>query len=262
MVICLDILMVPCLDRFQALLFILPDLQAIPASNHLLTWIHIVQILTQTHMILMIPWVTSQSGQTNWLDGPTNIHSPIHLCLYNCRSLTNKLIDFQNFVYSSNYNLIGLTETWLDSNILDNEILPKGYIIYRRDRCTRGGGVLIAFEGSVSSQLIDCPTELKLLLIQIGIKHPTRICLVYNPPNSCVEYKQSLIAYLDNLASNPSPLIVMGGFNVPDIYWNMLSGSTTLSNQLCDLVFQYDLSQIVDCPTHICSWQRTWFNFH
>ena len=144
-----------------------------------------------------------------------------------------------------------MTETWLDSNILDNEILPKGYIIYRRDRCTRGGGVLIAFEGSVSSQLIDCPTELKLLLIQIGIKHPTRICLVYNPPNSCVEYKQSLIAYLDNLASNPSPLIVMGGLNVPDIYWNMLSGSTTLSNQLCDLVFQYDLSQIVDCPTHI-----------
>ena len=43
----------------------------------------------------------------------------------------------------------------------------------------------------------------------------------------------------------------MGDFNVPDINWNMLSGSTTFSNQLCDLVFQYDLSQIVDCPTHI-----------
>ena len=72
-----------------------------------------------------------------------------------------------------------MTETWLDSNILDNEILPKGYIIYRRDRCTRGGEVLIAIEGSVSSQLIDCPKELELLLIQIGIKHPIRICLVY-----------------------------------------------------------------------------------
>ena len=75
--------------------------------------------------------LTSHSRQTN---GHTNnIHSPIRLCLYNCRSLTNKSIDFQNFVYSSNYNLIGLTETWLDSNILDNEILPKGYIIYCRD---------------------------------------------------------------------------------------------------------------------------------
>ena len=51
-------------------------------------------------------------------------------------------------------------------------------------------GVLIAVEGSLSSQLIDCPKELELLVIKIGIKHPTRICLVYNPPNSCVEYKR------------------------------------------------------------------------
>ena len=83
-----------------------------------------------------------------------------------------------------------MTETWLDGNIFDNEILPKGYTIYRHDRCTRDGGVLIAIEGSVFSQLIDCPKELELLLMQIGIKHPTRICLVYNPPNSCVKYKQ------------------------------------------------------------------------
>ena len=123
--------------------------------------------------------------------------------------------------------------------------------IYHRDRGARGGGVLIAVDKSVSSQLIDCPKELELLLIQIGLKHPTRICLVYNPPNSCIEYKQSLIAFLDNLATNPSPLILMGDFNVPDINWDTLSGSSTFSNQLCDLLFQYNLSQIVDCSTHV-----------
>ena len=117
------------------------------------------------------------------------LKNDLHLCLYNCRSLTNKLIDFHNFVYSSNYNFTGLTETWLEGNMLDNEILPKGYTIYLHRRCTRGGGVLIAVEGSVSSQLIDCPKELELLLMQIGFEHPTRICLVYNPPNNCVEYK-------------------------------------------------------------------------
>ena len=66
--------------------------------------------------------------------------------------------------------------------------MTKGYTIYHCDKCTRVGEVLIAVEGSVSSQLIDCPKELELLLIQIGIEHPTRICLVYNPPNSCIEY--------------------------------------------------------------------------
>ena len=111
--------------------------------------------------------------------------------------------------------------------------------------------MLIAVDKSVSSQLIDCPKELELLLIQIGLKHPTRICLVYNPPNSCIEYKQSLIGFLDNLATNPSPLILMGNFNVPDINWDTLSGSSTFSNQLCDLLFQYNLSQIVDYSTHV-----------
>ena len=42
----------------------------------------------------------------------------------------------------------------------------------------------------------------------------------------------------------------MGEFNIPDINWNTLSGSTAFSNQLCDLVFQYDLSQIADGLTH------------
>ena len=66
-----------------------------------------------------------------------------------------------------------------------------------------------------------------IFLTQIGL-HPVRTCLVYNPPNSYVEYKQSLAiaAYLDNLATKPSPLILMGDFNVPDIIWATLSGST------------------------------------
>ena len=88
--------------------------------------------------------------------------------------------------------------------ILDSEILPNSYTIYRHDRGARGGGVLIAVDKSVSSQLIDCPKELGLLSIQIGFKRPIRICLVYNPPNSSLEYKQLLITYLDNLAVNPS----------------------------------------------------------
>ena len=82
-----------------------------------------------------------------------------------------------------------MTETWLDGNILDNEILSVIQFITVTD-VLEVHGVLIAVEGSVSCQLIDCPKELESLVTQIGIKHPTRICLVYNPPNSCVKYKQ------------------------------------------------------------------------
>ena len=43
----------------------------------------------------------------------------------------------------------------------------------------------------------------------------------------------------------------MGDFNVPDINQATLSGSFIFSNQLCDLVFQFNLSQLVDQPSHI-----------
>ena len=50
--------------------------------------------------------------------------------------------------------------------------------ICRQDRVARGGVVLIAVDKSVSSELIDFPSDLELLLIQIGL-YPARICLVY-----------------------------------------------------------------------------------
>ena len=42
----------------------------------------------------------------------------------------------------------------------------------------------------------------------------------------------------------------MGDFNVPDINWSTLVGSTQFSNHFCDLVFDLNLSQLVDSPTH------------
>jgi len=45
----------------------------------------------------------------------------------------------------------------------------------------------------------------------------------------------------------------MSDLNVPDVNWTILTGSTSFSSQLCNLVFQFNLMQIVDCPTHINS---------
>ena len=71
--------------------------------------------LVYCSVILVFLWLLD----TSFVSNSNRLKNNLHLCLYNCRSLTNKLIDFQNFVYSSTYNLIGLTETWLDGNTLD-----------------------------------------------------------------------------------------------------------------------------------------------
>ena len=52
--------------------------------------------------------------------------------LANARSLKNKLLDFQAAVYSNDFYIIAITETWLNASILDHEILPSGYLLHRR----------------------------------------------------------------------------------------------------------------------------------
>ena len=55
---------------------------------------------------------------------------------------------FQELVYSESIDVMFVTETWLNSNISDREILLIGYDFYRTDRSLgrSGGGVLIAIK--------------------------------------------------------------------------------------------------------------------
>ena len=55
------------------------------------------------------------------------------------------------FVYATNFQIIGLSETWLQNSITNHEILPKAYSIYSKDRGSRSRSVLLA----ISNQLVD-----------------------------------------------------------------------------------------------------------
>lgn len=43
----------------------------------------------------------------------------------------------------------------------------------------------------------------------------------------------------------------MGDFNAPDVNWVSLCGHTTFSSNLCDFIFDFNLSQLVNVPTHV-----------
>ena len=70
------------------------------------------------------------------------------MCLFNSRSIVNKLSNLQSFVY--NYTIYCITETWLSDSVSDFEILPA-----------RGGGVLIAVDASVPCSVVSSPSLLE-----------------------------------------------------------------------------------------------------
>ena len=169
----------------------------------------------------------------------------------NPRSIVNKLKQFQSLVCSKTPDIIGLTETWLNENIFDNEILPSNYTLFRKDRPSRGGGVLIAVNNIFPCQLITSPENLETICIKLMLPNPITLCVNYVPPSSTAVYYDNLFNFFLHLHEVSVRMIILGDFNLPDIDWDMLSGHSQVSNQFCDLVFQTGLSQLIDKPTHI-----------
>lgn len=160
-----------------------------------------------------------------------------------------RLHDFQSFVYSSSFHIVAIVETWLSSFIFDNEILPTGYTLYRKDRASRGGGVLLAIHNSIPSLQLKSPLDLEIITVQLRARGNLVICLVYMRPNSDFSYCSKLFDYLSSISDTHQTLI-LGDLNSPDICWSTLSGQSSTSRVLCDLVFHHNLSQLVDFPTH------------
>ena len=72
---------------------------------------------------------------------------------------------------ASKFNVFCLTETWLSDLIFDSEVLPHHFILYRKDRLSRGGGVLIAVHVSILNSLLSSPVDLEVVSVKIGVNH-------------------------------------------------------------------------------------------
>ena len=44
---------------------------------------------------------------------------------------------------------------------------------------------------------------------------------------------------------------MVGDLNLPDVDWNTYSGCSTISNTYAEMIFDLNLMQLIDCPTHI-----------
>jgi hypothetical protein len=71
----------------------------------------------------------------------------------NVRDFRTKQLEFYYNVVASEFDIICLTETWLNDLYHRHNLFPEGHIVYRSDRVSTckthgGGGALIAFLAS------------------------------------------------------------------------------------------------------------------
>jgi len=79
---------------------------------------------------------------------------PLVLLLVNCRSICNKILEFWNLIDSYNPDVVIGTESWLSEEINNAEVFRDDYITFRRDRCSRGGGVFICVKNYIVCRVL------------------------------------------------------------------------------------------------------------
>lgn len=107
----------------------------------------------------------------------------------NIRSLLSSHDDIAELLNAHNFDLLALSETWLEPNYPDKFISVDEYYIERKHRKKRGDGVACYIRNSLKSKLISVEfvNTMHTEQLWICIKSGTRsvaVGTVYRPPNS------------------------------------------------------------------------------
>ena len=115
--------------------------------------------------------------------------------MINFQSLWKKRAELNNLSTDCKTDIIIGTETWLVPGTTNSELMLDDYDIYRRDRPSRGGGVLIAIKKSLCSEQISASkdTETIFCKVQLKGKKPLIIGCVYRPPDYNLEQSSQIV---------------------------------------------------------------------
>lgn len=170
----------------------------------------------------------------------------------NVRGLRTKTNDFYRNVLHSGADIILVTETWLCDSILDSELSDDRYQVFRRDRGSLGGGVMIMSAARLCARArsewqrddLECvwATVPRHSLASSSAdpsstrtsnpprsRHDLHVGVVYLPPDKLIPKRiDILIDVLYNIRTrHPNDnIILVGDFNLPCIQW--YSGEHTL----------------------------------
>ena len=181
----------------------------------------------------------------------------LKLGLLNSRSIASfsKRLFLINFALSQNFDLLCLTETWLDSSLKDNLFISSDYIVgSRTDRKngSHGGTASIRRNGISLNAISVKPNFCCSAVLNLGF--PLLIVNLYNPPKNS-PYR---INPLDIKLFLESPLrrfegtkaLVTGDFNQPDFEAESYHTVDVSFCSLLDFLQEQNFHQMVDRSTH------------
>jgi len=122
-----------------------------------------------------------------------------------------------------NYDIIAVSETWLDHNVHNNNFNITGYHpLFRRDRPGPGlGGGVATWVSSdlVAKRRLDLElNDVEAIWLEIrSNNNKFLLCTIYRPPNSGIVFWDNMQLMLDSVKiSDIKHTVILGDFNADD----------------------------------------------
>ena len=158
------------------------------------------------------------------------------------------------------YHIVGITETWAREGIFDAELKMEGYVMYRRDResrgHTRGGGLLLYVRDDVGSHAVSFDGDgsfQEALFVEVsGSSCSAIVGICYRSPASSHDNDGLLIKLMSDAVKSRSSLLIMGDFNFPEIDFQQCTvhaGKDSSAYRFFKAVQDLFLCQHVMCET-------------
>ena len=156
----------------------------------------------------------------------------ICVCL-NARSIVNKKYELNIMVEDIDSHIIGITESWANTDITDAELGLAGYVMFRRDRIgRRRGGVILYVKESIQAYEIKLEREADydeaVWCKIISGNKKLNIGLVYRSPNINEEDNTKMQNAVKEVSKGEC--IIMGDFNHGHIQWKSLESTGVRTN--------------------------------
>ena len=158
------------------------------------------------------------------------------------------------YVLDENFDIIGITETWLNSSISDSEMNINGYTLHRKDRNDaekhRGGGVALYVHNDLNCTHRDEIFEQNFpesIWCNINCNRGnTLVGVCYRSPDSVEINDEALYSIINRVGTEE--VVIMGDFNFPELNWGRPE-SIDDSHPFIDCISNNFLTQVVEEPT-------------
>ena len=220
---------------------------ALPSDDRLYDINILILICGDVHPLPGPDSLSSRKGNNSnkLLDLPK---AGVNIVSWNICHISNKLDELAHLLLHGNIDILGLQETFLNSNTLDSVLQVNGFNFFRKDRGANGGGILVYIRNSLKVlrrsdlESDDC----EMLWLQLFERKHSAISLIgfiYRPPSSDSSLDECIASNIGAACIKSSKIYILGDVNVNIL--NRTSNNNNLFKALKDL----GLRQIVNSVT-------------